>query len=156
MSRLGILFVAAALVLVGCGVGQRGAPATPPPSPVPTPCGGNVVWPPPYYPGPTDVISAGLRGSDRVWVANRSTTTWTIRVAPWVLAPCVGWIALGDTEGSRFPLAAGATAERRVSFDPGDEMRRIGVELWDHECGDRCTDELDAFLTLEPPSAPAP
>lgn len=43
-----------------------------------------------------------------------------------------------------------------MSFDPGDEMRRIGVELWDHECGDQCTDELDAFLTLEPSAAPAP
>ncbi len=153
MSRLGILFVVGALVLVGCSVGQRGAPVTPLPSLAPTSCGGNVVWPPPSYPGPTDVIDAELHGSDRVSVANRSDTTWTVRVAPWVLLPCVGWIALGDTEGSRFSLAAGATAERRVSFDPGDEMRRIGVELWDHECDDRCTDELDAFISLEPPSA---
>lgn len=134
-----------AVLASGCA---GGAPATQQPSPGPTSCGGNRIWPPPYYPGSTDAVKIALVDSRTVRVTNESDATWTAHVAPWVLAACVGWIALGNTEGARFLLLPGASHERDVAFDPGYESQAIGVGLWDHECLDPCTDELTAFNSL--------
>jgi hypothetical protein len=142
--------LALAFSLAGCAGARLDPPPTPPPSPAPTSCGGNVIWPPPYYPEPTGEISAELSAPGVVRVTNHGRQAWTVRVAPWILASCVGWIALGNTEGNQFALPSGSIAERTVAFDPGWEERRIGIELWDHPCDDRCTDPLDAFNWLVP------
>lgn len=127
-----------------------------PPSPAPTTCGGSDVWPPPHEPAGTEVIDLQLIAPTTVRLTNLDDAGWTVRVAPWVLASCVGWIAFGNTEGSRFELAPGSTADRTVTFEPGFETRRIGVEAWDHECGDGCTDPPDAFLSVAPTSVASP
>lgn len=140
-----------ALLLVVVVAAACAAPGNPPGAG--TPCGGSHVWPPNgYRPSPAG-LSVELVSGTTVRVRNDTSHPWVVRVSAWEDAGCVGYLS---AEAPRRDLAAGASLDATVG-DPGwGSPLRIGVEVWDHPCGDACQDDPTGFGYVDAPAQATP
>ncbi len=125
----------ATVAATGCGLATSATP-------VPTSCGGSHTWPPNDYRAAPAELSVELVADMTVRIENQSHKTWTARIAAWGDLTCTGWVS---ADAPRVEVPPGNTVERSVP-DPGWGVElRIGVELWDHPCGEMCLDLPDGF-----------
>jgi hypothetical protein len=154
-SQFWPVLVAVTAVVIAASCAADGPPRSQTPDAVPsaiggqpTPCGGSTEWPPNDYPPAPAGIAVELVTGMTVRIINVTQKAWTMRVAPWMNALCVGYVS---AEAPRIELNVDATVERTVE-DPGwgDGPLRIGIELWDHPCDDACLDQPTAFAWVDP------
>lgn len=140
-GALAAALLLAATLLVGACASPAAAPTT---------CGGSHAWPPNSWPLAPPGLALDVVSGTTVRFHNGTSIAWTAMIEPWEDTGCVGFVTSG---GERVAVAPGATIDRTVA-DPGwgGEIR-IGAELWDHPCDERCLDEPTAFLPAEPPPA---
>ena len=145
--RLAAIGLVGSLVVAGCA----GSPG----SAVGTPCGGSHDWPPNGY-GPAPAgLSVEIVSGTTVRVRNDTAQSWVVSVAAWEDLGCVGYLSAEPTP--RRDLAAHDAFEVTVADPVGWGGRlRIGVEFWDHPCGDTCQDQPTGFGFVDPPVQPSP
>jgi hypothetical protein len=99
-----------------------------------------------YPPAPAGIAIELVSGTT-VRIINTTQTAWTMRVAPWMSAPCVGYVS---AESPRVQLDANATVDTTVE-DPGwgGGPLRLGIELWDHSCDEACIDQPTGFAWVD-------
>jgi len=145
-----VLVVAVAMAVMFEGCASPSAPQ----GAVGTPCGGSHDWPPNGYAAAPAGLTVEIVSGTTVRVRNDTDQQWVARVAAWEDLPCTGYMT--TTDNPRRDVAPHDAIEASVS-DPGwGGQLRIGVEFWDHPCGDACTDTPTGFAYVDPSPSPSP
>ncbi|MFI5258467.1 MAG: hypothetical protein ACHQ01_02480, partial [Candidatus Limnocylindrales bacterium] len=128
--------------------------STPSPSAPPTPCQGTHPWPPNGY-GPAPVgVTAEMPNGAVVGVVNATDSDYWYRVSIWRDQDCLGWVLdheIGDLEFEyeRGPLPKHSRVDTAIGYTSSrPEDMHVGVGIWDHRCGEACSDRPIGFLTV--------